>query len=337
MPRRGTSAVVVGLVVTLLVLPQPVTAARPPSTTVTVIEYDTFQKTGGYTIADYFAKWSNRYGPGEMAIRETRAFDNETFFVDATPFRTGADFSVFDHIKYLAISNRSFPVPAAGSIAFAADISAQTPGTRPGRVVHGTYGPAGSYPIGAPYAATLLQGQQAGATLHMIDFHTGQLFDWFVAGDTAFALIERLPSSVTGSTEQAGRDKMYTQIVKEVKIAPGPHNVAIRYSRDADRSVVEYFLDGRRVSRVDNVGIPLDVQGVPYTGIYPSLGPGEILKDKVNSVSIGHGLFSLLDAFPFHHPEAPELSVSIPITERLFGQGAKAHFDNFVVTTATRG
>jgi hypothetical protein len=52
----------------------------------------------------------------------------------------------------------------------------------------------------------------------------------------------------------------------------------------------------------------------------------------MNSVVIGHGLFSLLDAFPFQHPEAPALNVSIPLNERLFGQGAKAKFANVVVT-----
>ena len=30
--------------------------------------------------------------------------------------------------------------------------------------------------------------------MNMVDFCTGQLFDWFVAGKTAFALIERLPA-----------------------------------------------------------------------------------------------------------------------------------------------
>ena len=42
-----------------------------------------------------------------------------------------------------------------------------------------------------PWQAVALEGQQAGATLHMIDFRTGQLFDWFVSGSTAFALIEQ--------------------------------------------------------------------------------------------------------------------------------------------------
>ena len=68
-----------------------------------------------------------------------------------------------------------------------------------------------------------------------------------------------------------------------------------------------------RVARVPNVGIPLDKQGLPYTGTYPSLGPGENLAGKIGAFSLGHGLFSLLDAFPYQHPESPELSVSIPL------------------------
>jgi len=35
-------------------------------------------------------------------------------------------------------------------------------------------------------------------------------------------------------------------------------------------------------------------------------------------------------------PRAPELAVSIPLSERLFGQGASARFDNFRVKTVTR-
>ena len=95
---------------------------------------------------------------------------------------------------------------------------------------------------------------------------------------------------------------------------------------------MEYLLDGTLVSKVERVGIPLDAQGVPYSGTYPSRGPGELLRGKINSVVIAHGLFSLLDAFPFQHPDAPALNVSVPMHERLFGQGAKARFTNFVVT-----
>jgi hypothetical protein len=44
------------------------------------------------------------------------------------------------------------------------------------------------------------------------------------------------------------------------------------------------------------------------------------------------GLPSLVDAFPYQHPDAPEASVSIPVSERLFGQGVEARFEDLVVT-----
>ena len=293
----------------------------------TVIVYDGFDKGGRYTLADYEAKWSPQT-LGEMAVEDTRQFDNQTFSLSAIPFRTSADSGVADHAKYLALSKQTFAVPLIGSITFSIDIAVETPGTTEGRMVHGTY-----VESGAPYAATLREGQQAAATLHMIDFVTGQLFDWFVSGKSAFTLIERLPSSVTRSSQRVGIDKMYTQIIDEVAIAAGaPHTAAIRYTRDRERSFVEYFLDSKPVSKVNHVGIPLDVQRMQYSGIYPSRGPGELLRDQIQSVAIGHGLFSLVDAFPFQHPEAPALSVSVPAHERLFGQGAKARFDNVLVT-----
>jgi hypothetical protein len=315
--------------------------------------YDTFNKPG-YSLADYYAKWSNPYGLIEMESNDTRNFAGKRFNVSAVPFTRSADFSVFDHLKYIGVSNAVFPVPPTGSVAFSADIAASTPGTVDGLTQLGLFGGPFSWTdpfsetVAPDYAAQVLQGQQAGVVLNMIDFCTGQLFDWFVAGDTAFPLIERLPTNITGNTSNpncpgatyVGRELMYTQIIKELPVAPGvSHKVSIRYTRKRDSSLVDYFLDGKRVARVEDVGVPLDVQGVPYTGIYPSLGHGEPLHDQISSFAIGHGLFSLLDAFPFQHPEAPELSVSIPVGPgpagyaRLFGQGASGSFDNFLVTT----
>ena len=311
-------------------------AVRPPGKTTSVV-YDSFSASGGYTLDTYAEKWSNPYGPGEMALNDTRSFDGGRFNVSAAPFQTSSDVSVFDHLKYIGISTQVFPVPAEGSIEFSSTIQATTPGTQPGRIIHGTY------LSGAPYAEATMEGQQAGAVMNVIDFATGQLFDWFVSGSTAFALIERLPSVVTQNTldvtspDYVGRDKMYTQIIREVPVTPGvEHEVSIRFSRDSRGSSVDYVLDGRRVARVEHVGVPLDVQGQSYTGYAPSLGKGEELGPKIDSLVIGHGLFSLLDAFPYQHPEAPELFVSIPVTERIFGQGAIASFDDFTVTTTTR-
>lgn len=334
-PVAVSAVLIAGMAAALAASPAE---AGKPSVTTTV--YDTFDGTS----EDYGAKWGNPFGLGEMNAQGTRTHDGSTFRASALPFTTGADFSVFDHIKYLAVSNQVFTVPEKGSVTFAVTIDADTVGTEPaGRVIRGVYGPSGCADDpgcaaeATPWQAVALEGQQAGATLHMIDFSTGQLFDWFVSGSTAFALIERLPASVIGSPDGGTRETMYTQILREVPVGPGPHRVSITFFRNAGSSYVDYLIDGKRVARVGKVGVPLDVQKVKYTGIYPSLGAGEDLREDIDSLAIGHGLFSLLDAFPFQHPDAPELSVSIPLAERLFGQGAAASFDDMVVTIDDRG
>ncbi len=292
--------------------------------------YDSFD-TPGYSLASYNAKWANPYGLGEMTLADTRDVSAGNFSIKAPVFQTGFDFSVYDHLKYIATSTQSFAVPTGGSLTFSSTISATAYNTQAtGRTIHGSY-----IQSGLPYTATAMEGQQAGAVMNMIDFSTGQLFDWFVSGSTAFTLIERLPSSVTNPAlspsdpNYVGIDKMYTQIIKQIDIGPGPHVASITYS---DAGSVSYFLDGTLVSQIDNVGIPLDKQGANWSGVYPSYGPGEALSGKIHSMTIGHGLFTLLDAFPFQHPDRPDLAVSIPVSERLFGQGMDASFDNFTVT-----
>jgi hypothetical protein len=207
--------------------------------------------------------------------------------------------------------------------------------------------------------------------MNMINFDTGQLFDWFISGGRAFTLVERLPSAVTGNTsdpgspDYVGPGKMYTQIVNEFAISPGPHTVSIRYIREANKlgtATVQFRLDGKLASVVDHVGLPLDSplrkHASSWTGVYPSStypgGPpaaGEELGGKIHGFVIGHGTFSLIDAFPFQWGWtfdssgslvcfAPGLtcsngSVSVPPSERLFGQGVNASFDNFTVETTT--
>jgi len=319
-------------------------AASPKQT---VLVYDDFSSGTN-------ANWNNPYGAGELAAPDANhleSFSGGVEHVRAVPFRTALDYSVFDHLKYMEVSNSTFAVPSHGSVEFSADMSASTPGTVPGLVQQGIYGPSftwgdpSSPPTAPDYSAKTLEGQQAGVVLNMVDFCTGQLFDWFLSTHRAFTLVERLPSNVTGNTAIpgcgfVGRDKMYTQIADEVALTPGTHNVSIRYS--ATQNAVEYRLDGRLVTRIADVGVPLDRQHVKFTGTYPSLGAGENLSGQIHSFSIGHGLFSLLDAFPFQHPDSPDLSVSIPAgtgnpadagRARLFGQGADGTWDNFLVTT----
>jgi hypothetical protein len=314
-------------------------AAIPPASApdaATIIRYDS------HSLDEYKTKWVTPMGLGEMAVNDTRQVSGDGVVgVAAVPFQTGAD-AVFDHAKYFAVSHELFAMPQNGSVQFAVDIEARTPGTQPERVIHGSYTDT---PDGKrPYEASVIEGQQAALMFNMTNVETDQLFDWFVSGTQAFALIERLPSNVTNPALAAsdptyvGLDRAYTQIVKSAAIAPHEtHHYAIRYTRNATRSSVEYFLDRDLFARVDHVGIPLDTQGAAYTGTYPSHdgAAGEELKDRMNTFAIGHGLYSVLDAFPFQHPDAPADAVSVPMSERLFGQGAEGQFSTFEVTTTS--
>jgi hypothetical protein len=301
----------------------------------TVTEY------GSQSLVEYSSKWDLPMGLGEMAVNDNRSVENGVFRITAVPFQTSAD-SVLDHTKYFAVSRESFPMPKNGSLQFSVDIKASTPGTQPGKVVHGYY--TDTRDGSRLYAQPTLEGQQAAVIFNMSNVETDQLFDWFVSGSSVFALIERLPSTVThtdmtaSDSRYVGLSKIYTQVVKSAPLTPGEtHTFALRYTRDATQSAIDWVLDGAVFAHVDYVGIPLDTQGVPYTGIYPSYhaAPGEELRDRMDTFVIKHGLFNMMSPFPFQHPDAPELAVSIPPLERLFGQGAHGEFSNLHVTTVT--
>jgi hypothetical protein len=329
MSRSTRALATVSAAAAIVVAGAAMASAKQTATT----PYDHFDDGG----ASYGLKWQQSFGPLELAAGGTQSFAGGAETVTATPFTTSADFSVFDHLKYFAQGPTSVPVPAKGSVTFASTIRARTPGVQSGRVVHGTY-----VQSGLPYSAPLMDSQQAGVVMNVVDFCTGQLFDWFVTETTAAPLIERLPSNVTGNTsnpacpgaKHVGRDLMHTQFIDEFEIAPDrAHRVEITYDRKPGGATVEYVLDGKTVARVKDPGVPLDRQGrQPFAGTYPSLGPGEEVDDQIRSLTLAHGLFSLVDPFPFQHPEAPELAVSIPASERTFGQGAAGTWDDFDVT-----
>ena len=197
-------------------------------------------------LTEYQQKWANIYGPLSLAAGGTQSVaPNGEYTIRAVPFQVGADYSVFDHLKYIAVSTQAFDVPTTGSLTFSVRIQASTPGTVSGRVVHGCYGAPFSYanvgdPCAHPWSSRALEWQQAGVVLNMINFATGQLFDWFVSDNQVFALIERLPSNVTNPALSAsdpsyvGLSKAYTQIIKVANVKPGKkHDVSIRYSRSA--------------------------------------------------------------------------------------------------------
>jgi hypothetical protein len=290
--------------------------------------------------------------------------------LDAVPFTNANDFvPTFDHIKYLGVTATDFEIPSHGSIMVSADIKAFTPLAIPGLEMR-----ASDLITGDPVSYEMLQGRQAAVTLHMVNLltsdpatETGQLFDWFVSGDRAFCLYERLfwpPGSPIV-------DKAYTQIVHEIELEPGKsHNFAMRYNRNPGESKdkIEWLVDGKVVARVKQVGIPLDHQkksgksnkkshkNQMITDPSDPAGGGELLKGKLKNFAFAHGLFSLLDVWPYGQGPTSEgfNGVSIPpgnpgegiksdadggqyVDTRIWGQGAEGYVDNYTITIVNRG
>jgi hypothetical protein len=91
--------------------------------------YDGFDMPG-YSLTDYAEKWLLPYGLGEMAVNDDRNFSDGYLSLGAVPFKTTSDVSVNDHLKYMAVSSRTFHVPESGTLVLSSDVRASTPGYR---------------------------------------------------------------------------------------------------------------------------------------------------------------------------------------------------------------
>lgn len=306
----------------------------------TEINYDNFNDGG----ASYSTKWSTPfYGiAGETYFEDGGSllvtFPDNKLKISSPEFQWASDTLFFDHIKYFATSTRTFPIPRIGSIEFSADIKAKTFNTIPNLTMI-----ANKVTNGNEVRYLLNEGRQAGVTLHMLNFQeTGVLFDWFVYNDQAFALYERLYDA---PVYPADAQTAFTQIVEIFDLSHETNNFAIRYTRNQDtgKDKVEYLINGKVKATIKNIGIPLDLQG--RNAVYPAQGPGERVINEMTGMIIGHGLFSLLDVFPFQQQDPDGTSVTIPlrgafpnvdrrkptVNSRIWGQGAEGEFNNFKV------
>lgn len=336
--RRAAVASVVVLLVALALVTVP-TEGRAGASQAVVSHRSVVAYNGLSNAAAYAQKWVLFYSLElQFGARNLPAFSHGKLRLTANPFRGWMDKSCVpvypvcvnaDHVKYQAFSRRAFSVPRHGSITVSADILALTSGTRPGYAVRAT-------------GRRIPEAQQAAAVLQMTEPSIVMTLDWFVSRHQAMPKIERTLAPVG----TAGLDRAYTQFLPAVRIKPGgAHRFSIRYTRGlGKRDLAEWFIDGRRVAAVHDVGVPLDVQNPSrYGGItFRSLGPGERVENKMNQIVIGHGLYSFVDNFPFFpayalFPTYGGFFVSIPKQQRIFGQGVDATFSNFTVETVTGG
>lgn len=292
---------------------------NPPSgPNVTVDRYDDF--SDGSTYADRWFDVATFLGVGEPEAIETRSFANGRLNLEATPFVTSHD-HVLDHMKYLALSTRNYNVPQRGSVEVSADIVATETGCSNNLRV-----PATGRRLSTP--------QQAAATLTLTDRgDTGVNFTWYVSSTRALAVYER--TSLKGECDLS---KNFTQIVQDIAITPGTHTFAIRYLRNLGpggfEDKVDWVIDGWTRAAIRQAGVPLATPPRANNMTFPAQGAGERLDTRLNKLSVGHGLGSMVDEFPFN--QCPTGQVSIPQNQRIWGQGIAASFDNIRVETVTR-
>lgn len=312
------------------------------------IVYDDFRDEG----VSYLEKWTLPYYgiAGETFVAEggglALSFLNGRLKVSAPEFKWSSDYLHFDHIKYLALSKQEFSLPNEGSVMFSSLMKAYVFHSYPQLMMEAYRVSDDSF-----LRYKVQAGRQAGAILRMSNAHqTGQVFDWVVYGNQAFALTERL---FAAPLHPADIETAYTQIIQICELSPGEHNFAIRYSRSlrTQRDKVEYLIDGRLMALAKNIGIPLDKQkGYSRNKkkmIDPSQGKGERLIEKMTTMVIGHGLFSRLDIFPYQQQDLSHESVMIPlrgsisekerttprVNGRIWGQGAIGFYYNFTVNS----
>jgi hypothetical protein len=284
---------------------------------VTVDNYDDF--SDGSTYANKWFDVASFLGVGEPEAIGGRSFENGRLNIEATPFQTSHD-NVLDHMKYLALSTRSYAVPLRGSVEASADIQATESGCSNNRRVTTT-------------GRRLSTAQQAAATLTLADNgDTGVNFTWYISSTRAIAVYQR--TALDGACDPS---KHYTQILQDVAITPGTHNFAIRYLRNLGpggfEDKVDFVIDGWTRAAVREVGVP--VAAAPrQNATFAAQGPGETLDTRLNRLTVGHGLGTMVDEFPFN--QCPTGQVSIPQDQRIWGQGVAATFDNFRVETVQR-
>ncbi len=316
----------------------------------TQIIYDDFKDEG----TSYFEKWNLPYygiagerldsDGGDLVL----TFLHSRLKISAPEFHWSSDYLYLDHVKYLALSTTKFPLPNEGSVMFSSMMKANVFKTFP-KLKMIAYRASNNLRI----EYKIDKGRQASAVLRMSNAHeTGMVFDWVVYNDQAFALTERLYDA---PLFPANVQNAYSQIIKTFNLSPGVHNFGIRYTRSlrAQRDRVEYLVDGKVMTIIKSIGIPLDKQ----KGYFKnkdlvkdnSQGEGEHLVEKMSSMVIGHGLFSRLDIFPYQQEDLKNKSVMIPLSgsifkdknnfpcasSRLWGQGAIGFFYNFIVNTTT--
>ncbi|AGO84162.1 hypothetical protein psal_cds_428 [Pandoravirus salinus] len=185
-----------------------------------------------------------------------------------------------DHPKFLVLSECAFPIAGPPDVEtyFEIEAAALTQGTQ-------------NNPFGAPFVTDPYDDLRlAASALVTIDLATFMVADMFLTNGGVYALYERLENGRTpGNNYASFTDAVKVATRDRVNPANDVVNVGIGWTSQA----IRWYVNRREVRRVDRIGFR--APNYPQVVLIDRGGQDQLVVPQ--SVSVGLGTFTLLDAF----------------------------------------
>ncbi|AVK77029.1 hypothetical protein pmac_cds_341 [Pandoravirus macleodensis] len=208
-------------------------------------------------------------------------------------------FGTLDHPKFLALSECAFPIAGPPDVEtyFEIEAAAFTQNTQ-------------NNPFGLPFVTDPYDDLRlAGSALVTIDLNTFMVADMFLTNGGVYALYERLESGRTPGNNYAS----FTDAVKvATRDRANPANDVVNVGIGWTSQAIRWYVNRREVRRIDRIGFR--APNYPQVVLIDRGGEDQLVVPQ--SVSVGLGNFSLLDAFrPNNYPGiyVPGLTFNNPL------------------------
>nr|UDO47572.1 laminin g domain [Pandoravirus massiliensis] len=208
-------------------------------------------------------------------------------------------FGTLDHPKFLALSECAFPIAGPPDVEtyFEIEAAAFTQNTQ-------------NNPFGLPFVTDPYDDLRlAASALVTIDLNTFMVADMFLTNGGVYALYERLESGRTPGNNYAS----FTDAVKvATRDRANPANDVVNVGIGWTSQAIRWYVNRREVRRIDRIGFR--APNYPQVVLIDRGGEDQLVVPQ--SVSVGLGNFSLLDAFrPNNYPGiyVPGLTFNNPL------------------------
>ncbi|EGG21583.1 hypothetical protein DFA_01469 [Cavenderia fasciculata] len=209
--------------------------------------------------------------------------------IDSNPF-TLTHPSVLDHVKWLALTKESVAVPENGSLTCSFKVRANTLG-------------ADRHPFGDAIRDAKNDPRLAMGVVNSLDFETMLVADFAMAGNSLYAIYERLPFA-------KGDYASFTYMIPIATDIDPAAFLDLAITWDHPTKTVRWIVGGKVVYQVDRIGyqISREYVAVDRGGVEELAFP--------RSISCGFGTFSLLDSAETCHIDSTSSSMSSSLGKR---------------------